>query len=126
MKIYFYHTQDLQRIYREWTEGTFAGHFLYGATYLKDYGIEIIMHKHNPSPLHWKITLFTTWRILSCRKRYDVLYATSFRGLEIIIFLHVLGLYRHPIVLWHHQPTYCYCKKHNEGDVGSNFLPWHR
>jgi glycosyltransferase involved in cell wall biosynthesis len=104
MKIYFYHTQDLQRIYQEWKEGTFAGHFLYGATYLNDFGIEMIMHKHNPSPLHWKITLCTTWRILSCRKRYDVLYATSFRGLEIIIFLHALGLYRHPIVLWHHQP----------------------
>lgn len=34
--------------------------------------------------------------------KYDVLYATSFRGIEPVIFLRALGLYRKPIVIWHH------------------------
>ena len=46
--------------------------------------------------------LYVTYEILLCRKDYDVLYGTSFRGLEIIIFLHAMGLYRKPIVIWHH------------------------
>lgn len=104
MKVYFYHTQDIRWIYREWEKGNFQGHLLYGATHLKDYGIDMIMHKYSPIAKHWKLTLYTTWRILSCREHYDALYATSFRGLELIIFLRAFGLYPHPIVLWHHQP----------------------
>ena len=48
--------------------------------------------------------LCATWKILTCRKRYDVLYATHTLGIEPIILLRALGLYRHPIVVWHHQP----------------------
>lgn len=104
MKIYFYHTQDLNRIYREWQKGDFQAHFLYGATHLNQYGIDMIMHQHYPTPNHFKTTLYTTIRILLCREPYEILYATSFRGLELIIFLRALRIYRHPIVLWHHQP----------------------
>ena len=39
---------------------------------------------------------------LLCKEKYDVLYATSFRGIEPVIFLRALGLYRKPIVIWHH------------------------
>ena len=73
MKVYFYHTQDLQRIDKEWKAGQFPGHFLYGATHLGRHGIDVVM------PTHWD-------------------------GLELIIFLRALHLYRHPIILWHHQP----------------------
>ncbi len=42
MKVYFYHTQDIQRIMREWGEGRFPGHYLYGATQLGDHGIDVV------------------------------------------------------------------------------------
>ena len=48
--------------------------------------------------------LVATWKVLTCRKRYDVLYATHTFGIEPIILLRALRLYRHPIVVWHHQP----------------------
>ena len=49
-------------------------------------------------------TLKATWKILTCRKHYDELYATHTRGIEPIILLHAIGLYHKRIVVWHHQP----------------------
>ena len=46
MKIYFYHTEDVQYIYDRWKRNAFPGHFLYGATHLADHGVEMVMHRH--------------------------------------------------------------------------------
>lgn len=104
MKVYFYHTQDTIRIVREWKEGKFPSHFLYGALQLADHGIDVVWHDQVHVYKRVQDTLRATWRILTCRERYDVLYATHTRGIEPIILLHAVGLYRHPIVVWHHQP----------------------
>ena len=105
MKVYFYHTQDLSRIYKEWREGIFPGHLLYGATHLPRHGIETIMHPFKPFYNNrLKLTLLTAWRILTCGKSYDALYASSFMGIELIILLRAIRIYRKPIVIWHHQP----------------------
>lgn len=104
MKVYFYHTQDVQRIVREWGEGRFPGHFLYGAFNLRRHGIEVIFHRHTPFSSRLKVMFHTAWHILSCRERFDAVYATHYQGLEIIIFLRAIGLFRRPIVLWYHQP----------------------
>lgn len=104
MKVYFYHTQDTERIVREWQQGVFPSHFLYGALQLQTHGIDVVWHhqKHTYRRLH--DTLVATWKVLTCRKSYDVLYATHSLGIEPIILLRALGLYHHPIVVWHHQP----------------------
>lgn len=104
MKVYFYHTQDTRRIVRECGEGKFPAHFLYGATELGKHGIDVIWHDQVHTYRRVRDTLRATWRILTCREPYDVLYATHTRGIEPIVLLHRLGLYRHPIVVWHHQP----------------------
>ena len=102
--IYFYHTQDTVRIVREWKEGKFPAHFLYGALQLEQYGFEVIWHNQIHVYKRVQDTLKATWKILTCRKHYDVLYATHTRGIEPIILLHAIGLYRKRIVVWHHQP----------------------
>ena len=104
MKIYFYHTQDIQRILREIAEGKHPRHFLYGALELKKYGIDVIWHRYIPTSRRWKKMLITTWRILRCSREIDAVYATHYVGLELIIFLRALGLFRKPVVIWHHQP----------------------
>lgn len=105
MKVYFYHTQDLALVYRQWQEGRFPGHLLYGATHLERYGIDTVMHFYKPDYIHRvKLTFQTAWRVLTCRQKYDVLYATSFRGIELIVLLRALHLFRKPVVIWHHQP----------------------
>lgn len=104
MKVYFYHTQDLQRIDKSWKAGQFPGHFLYGATHLERHGIDVVMHKHKNIQSRAHLMLYVAWRVFTCRQHIDAIYATHWDGLELIIFLRALHLYRHPIILWHHQP----------------------
>lgn len=104
MTVYFYHTQDTERIVQEWKQGTFPSHFLYGALQLEDYGINVVWHHQKHTYKRLRDMLVATWKVLSCRKSYDVLYATHSLGIEPIILLRALRLYRHPIVVWHHQP----------------------
>ena len=107
MTVYFYHTQDTKRIYREWQEGTFPAHLLYGATHLPEQGIEVILHTFPPELPNHRLRLMwkTLWRILRCKQKFQAVYATSFRGLELLILLRAMHLYRRPIVIWHHQPV---------------------
>ena len=106
MKVYFYHTQNIQYCLGRMAKGEFPSHFLYGACHLADNGIDVVWHR---SPRHdmprLKTALYTAWRILTCREGFDAIYATHYKGLEIIVFLRALGLYRKPIVVWHHQPV---------------------
>lgn len=105
MKVYFYHTQDLNYIYDEWKAGRFPSHLLYGACELKDEGIEVVMHKHtNPKLSRLRRIMDVTRKILFCKEKFDAVYATKHNGLDFIILLRALGLFRKPIITWHHQP----------------------
>lgn len=102
LKIYFYHTRLTRESYEEWKDFRFPGHILYGLPLLEKHGIQSVMHRYKPYANRWKLMLYTTKEILFCKEKYEVLYGTSFRGLELIIFLRALGLYRKQIVVWHH------------------------
>ena len=104
MKVYFYHTQDIQYILQRMEEGAFPSHFLYGATHLKEHGIEVIWHPSDIRLSGWRRMLRTTWKVLTCRERFDAVFATHYTGIEPLIFLRALRLFRKPIVIWHHQP----------------------
>ncbi len=103
MIVYFYHTQDITRMRAEWQAGRFPGHLLYGATHLHKHGIEVVYHRSRPQANRLLLMLHTTWQVLTCDQHFDALYATSFRGLELIVLLRALGLFRRPLILWHHQ-----------------------
>ena len=102
LTIYFYHTRLTRESYEEWKDYKFPGHILYGLPLLEKYGIRSVMHKYKAFPGRLKLMLYATKEILCCKESYEVLYGTSFRGLELIILLRALGLYRKPIVIWHH------------------------
>lgn len=102
LTIYFYHTRLTRESYEEWKDYKFPGHILYGLPLLENYGIRSVMHKYKAYPSRLKLILYATKEILLCKESYEVLYGTSFRGLELLIFLRALGLYRKPIVIWHH------------------------
>lgn len=102
LTIYFYHTRLTRESYEEWKEFKFPGHILYGLPLLEKQGIHAIMHRYKYFPSRLKLMLYTTKEILFCKQPYDVLYGTSFRGMELLIFLRALGLFRKPIVIWHH------------------------
>ncbi|MDD7317732.1 MAG: glycosyltransferase [Prevotella sp.] len=104
MRIYYYHTQDAEHIISEWERGRYPSHLLYGATCFEANGIEIVMHKHRQEHNRLRRMVRVAWQVMRCRERYDVLYGSSHRGLELLIMLRALGIYRHPICIWHHQP----------------------
>ena len=103
MRIYYYHTRPILPALEEWRKHKHPGHILYGLTHFERHGIDVVIHRYKAFGQRWLLMLYNLWAVLTCRKHYDVLYATSYRGLELIIFLRALGLYRHPIALWHHQ-----------------------
>ena len=102
LTIYFYHTRLTRESYEEWKEYKFPGHILYGLPLLENYGIHSVMHKCKYFSSRLKLMFYATKEILSARKNTTCSYATSFRGIEPVIFLRALGLYRKPIVIWHH------------------------
>lgn len=102
MRIYFYHTRLTKESYIEWKEYKFPGHLLYGLPLLEKYGIQTIMHKYKHFSNRVRLMLYVTKEILLSKEKYDALYGTSFRGIELIIFLRALGLYKKPIIIWHH------------------------
>lgn len=104
MNVYFYHTQDVQRIRREWIEGRFPSHFLYGANHLPEYLIEVTFHRYKAIDSRLRQMFRNLWQVLSRCRRIDAVFATHYQGLELLIFLRALRLFTKPVVVWIHQP----------------------
>ncbi|MGN0069962.1 MAG: glycosyltransferase [Prevotella sp.] len=105
VNVYFYHTQDIQYILKRMGEGEFPAHYLYGATLLPGMGIGVVWHRARIGLPRWRMMLRNSWQILKHFRSYDALFATHYRGIEPIILLRALGLFRKPVVVWHHQPV---------------------
>lgn len=104
MNVYFYHTQDIQYMLREYAKGRFPGHLLYGALHLGDHGIGVTWHHSIASPSRLRQMLHSLWGVLRSYRSIDAIYATHYRGLELVVLLRALRLLRKPLVVWHHQP----------------------
>lgn len=103
MKIYYYHTRPILPALEEWKHFKHPGHILYGLTHFRKNGITPVIHRFRMFASRKKLMLYNLKTILTCKEDYDVLYGTSYRGIELIIFLRALGLFRKPIAIWHHQ-----------------------
>lgn len=104
MRIYYYHTIDAKTVHDRWQQGLLPSHLLYGACTLERKGHHVIYHHPVYRAQRWRIALDTLKALWRRRKEYDIVYATTFRGLELIVFLRALRLFPRPIVCWHHQP----------------------
>ncbi|WP_294481248.1 glycosyltransferase family 4 protein [uncultured Bacteroides sp.] len=103
MRIYYYHTRPIQEALDEWENHLHPGHILYGLTHFSRHGITPILHRYRHFASRLRFSLYNFFEIIRCKEPYDLLYGTSFYGLELVIFLRALGLYRKPIAIWHHQ-----------------------
>ena len=103
MNIYYYHTRPIQEALNEWENHLHPGHILYGLTHFQQFGITPVLHNFRRFSSRLKLSFYNFFQIIRCKKPYDLLYGTSFYGLELIIFCRALGLYRKPIAIWHHQ-----------------------
>lgn len=105
MRVYFYHTQDIAAIRDQMARGEFPSHFLYGATRLERHGIDVVWHRTPMGLPRWRMMIVNAWRVLRSLRHFDAIYATHYRGLELVVLLRALGLLRKPIIVWHHQPV---------------------
>ncbi|MCM1311497.1 MAG: hypothetical protein NC206_01200 [Bacteroides sp.] len=66
----------------------------------------MVMHQHSKGNSNRiTATIRNTAKILFCKQKIDAVYATKYNGIELLILLRAIGLYRKPIILWHHQPV---------------------
>lgn len=104
MNVYYYHLGNIPQIVEAYHAGKMPSHLLYGALQLPKQGIHVIFHQAPYNPCRWKQSLRTTWEVLRHAHQFDALYVTQFRGMELIIYLRALGIFRKPILVWHHTP----------------------
>jgi glycosyltransferase involved in cell wall biosynthesis len=102
MTIFFYHTLPVREAYNEWIDHKHPGQLLYGLTHFDHFGVDCIFHNYKKQSSRLRMMLRNFKEIVFCQEKFDILYATSFRGLELIIFMRALGLYRKPLAIWHH------------------------
>ena len=93
---------DVDGIYRQWQDGTFPGHFFMD-THLPHYGMEVVLTSLSDNASGGNC-LCTQHGKFTCREHFDIIYASTFRGLELIIFTRAIRLFRRPVCVWHHQP----------------------
>lgn len=103
MRLYYYHTRPIIPALEEWRNRKHPGHILYGLTHFHKYGVETVIHPYKNIKSRCLLMLHTLFVVLKNRERYDILYGTSYRGLELLIFLRAIGIYKKPIAIWHHQ-----------------------
>lgn len=104
MKVLFYHNILTQGWKESLYKGEFPKHLLYGATHLSKFGIEVeyCSIPFDPYRFRFRLMLYNLFAILFSKKQFDLIYAATHRGLELLILLRALGVYRKPIVIWHH------------------------
>jgi glycosyltransferase involved in cell wall biosynthesis len=105
LRIYYYHNIDASGVRQKIETDGLPTHLLYGAVELERKGHSVIYHHPMSTARRWRLSLDTLVKVWRRRKDFDVLYATTFRGLELIVFLRAVGLFRRPVVCWHHQPV---------------------
>ncbi len=92
-----------------WKNGKYFGHTLFGATHFHKYGIEAQIFDDKKGGSWKKIRkifkfdariITHTVRLWVTRDKYDLIYAPYPRGLELLIFLRSIGLFKKPIVIF--------------------------
>ena len=100
------------RIYRDtiayqqlWKLRKAPAQTLYGALQLPENGIELKIAKYNRTkPFKSRIgaAFYTTCRILVQSKNCNAIFSISYRGLELLMILRRLHLFKKPIFVWQH------------------------
>lgn len=81
------------------------GELMYNIMDTEKMGCEVIFPKTKLYPLNSKrLYLYYAYHLLSIAKSYDIIYSPYYQGLEWLIYLKALGLFRKKIVVWHHNP----------------------
>lgn len=87
-------------------EKKMRGELIYNIVDTEKLGCDVI-----PSPTKLysiadkRLYFYNVWQFIRLSNRYDVIYSPYYLGLEWLVFLRALGLFRKKIVVWHHNPV---------------------
>ena len=86
-------------------EHKFRGELMYCVVETEKYGCKIL----SPNTKRYgvgskKLSLYYTWHLICRSRQYDVIYSPYYQGLEWLIYLKAIGLFKKKIVVWHHNP----------------------
>lgn len=100
---------------QNWEDGKYRGDLLYGLTHLKKEGFDVIFPNLTKSHINGsKSWLPNLIDILKEKRKYDFIYAPYSNGLQGLIYLRGLRLFKKKIIIWQHAPI--------EKPRGKNFI----
>jgi glycosyltransferase involved in cell wall biosynthesis len=97
IKMKFYH-----RFFNMSDMNNIPHHYLYAATELDKYGFDVQYHIDSSFGNRIFRIARNCIKIMMSAKNHHVLYASTPNGLEALIIMRSLGIYRKPIVTWQH------------------------
>lgn len=106
---------NIEQKIQNWLNKKYRGDLMFGLTHLKEAGLEVIFpqfKKYGSDGREYRIQNLID--ILKDKRKYDIIYTPYYKGLELLIYLRGLRLYRKKIVIWQHTPI--------EKPIGKNFI----
>lgn len=86
-------------------QNKFRGELLYSIVQTEKHGCSIsVPDTKRYGVASKKLYLYYTWKLICTSNRYDIIYSPYYQGLEWLIYLKAIGLFRKKIVVWHHNP----------------------
>lgn len=86
-------------------QNKFRGELLYSVVEIEKLGCSIsVPDTKRYGVASKKLYLYYTWKLLCTSNKYDIIYSPYYQGLEWLIYLKAIGLFRKKIVVWHHNP----------------------
>jgi glycosyltransferase involved in cell wall biosynthesis len=106
---------SIEQKIQNWRDSKYRGELLYGLTHLKNEGFDVIFPHLTKCRINGrKSRLSNLIDILKEKRKYDIIYAPYSNGLQALIYLRGLRLFRKKIVVWQHTPI--------EKPKGKNFF----
>jgi glycosyltransferase involved in cell wall biosynthesis len=96
---------NIEQKMSNWANKRYRGELLYGLTHFKENDLGYIFpHFKKDRPIQATSWIPNMLDILRDKRKYDIVYTPYYEGLQALIYLRGLRLYRKRIVIWIHTP----------------------
>lgn len=98
MKILYYH-----RFLKKTETNALPGHFFNGVLGMEEFGIKVSYIENAYLGNRILLAIKVAIQVIFHSESFDLIYGSTPYGLELLVLLRSLGLFRKPIVVWHHR-----------------------
>ena len=98
MKILYYH-----RFLKSTETNALPGHFFNGVLGMEEFGIKVSYLENSYLGNRIILAIKVAIQVIFQSESFDLIYGSTPYGLELVVLLRSLGLFRKPIVVWHHR-----------------------